>query len=118
MLELRAPDSYDPLDQALKKIESFDWLVLTSANTVAAVAARCTMMNIDVSGIKLLSVAAVGSATSEAARKAGFRVTLVPESYHSEGVVAALGSQVAGKKVLLARAKVARDVEFLMPWPK
>ena len=110
VLELRGPDSYDPLDQALKKIESFDWLVLTSANTVAAVAARCTMMNIDVSGIKLLSVAAVGSATSEAARKAGFRVTLVPESYHSEGVVAALGSQVAGKKVLLARAKVARDV--------
>ena len=110
VLELRPPDSYDPLDQALKKLESFDWLVLTSANTVATVAARCTMLNIDVSGIKLLSVAAVGSATSEAARKAGFRVTLVPESYHSEGVVGALGESVAGKKVLLARAKVARDL--------
>ena len=110
VLELRAPDSYDPLDQALKKLETFDWLVLTSANTVSTVAARCTMLNIDVSGIKLLSVAAVGSATAEAARKAGFRVTLVPESYHSEGVVAAMGNSVAGKKVLLARAKVARDV--------
>jgi uroporphyrinogen-III synthase len=110
VLELRPPDSYDPLDQALKKLDSFDWLILTSANTVKTVAARCEMLGIDVSGIKLLSVAAVGSATAEAARKANFRVTLVPESYHSEGVVAALGQAASGKRVLLARAKVARDV--------
>jgi len=110
VLEIRQPDSVEPLDAALRKLDRFDWLILTSANTVQTVAARCTMLGLDVSEIKLLSVAAVGSATAEAARKAGFRVTVVPDSYHSEGVVAALGSSVAGKRVLLARAKVARDV--------
>ena len=110
VLEIRPPDSFDPLDQALRKLANFDWLILTSANTVQSVVARCTLLNIDVSEIKLLSVVAVGSATSEAARKAGFRVTVVPEHYHSEGVVAALGSAIVGKKVLLARAKVARDM--------
>jgi uroporphyrinogen-III synthase len=113
VLEIRAPDSFEPLDAAIRKLDSpqaFDWLILTSANTVQTVAARCSLLGLDVSGIKLLSVAAVGSATAEAARKAGFRVTLVPDSYHSEGLVAALGNSVRGKRVLLARAKVARDV--------
>ena len=110
VLEVRPPDSYDPLDQALRRLDSFQWFVLTSANTVHAVSARCAKLNIDVSEIKLLSVAAVGSATAEAARKAGFRVTVVPEVYNSEGVVAALGAAAAGKRILLARAKVARDV--------
>jgi uroporphyrinogen-III synthase len=110
VLEIRAPDSFEPLDAALRKLDWFHWLILTSANTVQTVAARCSLLGVDVSGIKLLSVAAVGSATAEAARKAGFRVTLVPDSYHSEGLVAALGTSVAGKRVLLARAKVARDM--------
>jgi uroporphyrinogen-III synthase len=110
VLEIRPPDSYEPLDNAIGKLESFDWLILTSANTVQTVAARCSLLHVDVSEIKLLKVAAVGSATAEAARKVGFRVTAVPESYHSEGLVASLGNAVAGKQVLLARAKVARDV--------
>jgi uroporphyrinogen-III synthase/uroporphyrinogen III methyltransferase/synthase len=110
VLEIRPPDSFDPLDQALRKLDSFQWLILTSANTVLTVLARCALLNIDVSELKALSVSAVGSATAEAARKAGFRVTVVPEHYHSEGVVAALGAAIVGKKVLLARAKVARDI--------
>jgi uroporphyrinogen-III synthase/uroporphyrinogen III methyltransferase/synthase len=110
VLEIRPPDSYEPLDAAIKKIETFDWLILTSMNTVQTVTARCSLAQVDVSEIKLLKVAAVGSATAEAARKAGFRVTVVPDSYNSEGVVAALGNSVLTKRVLLARAKVARDV--------
>jgi uroporphyrinogen-III synthase len=110
VLEIRPPDSPGPLDEAVKKLGTFDWLILTSANTVLALAARCVALDVDVSEIKRLSVAAVGSATAEAARKADFRVTLVPDSYDSEGLVAALGRGVAGKRVLLARAKVARDV--------
>ncbi len=115
VLEVRAPDSYEPLDAALKKLKSFHWLILTSANTVQAVVARCVLLGVEFSEMELLKVAAVGSATAEAARKAGFRVTVMPEHYHSEGLVAALsdvglGHTVEAKKVLLARAKVARDV--------
>ncbi len=110
VLEIRPPDSYDALDAALRKLSSFDWLVLTSVNTVQAMTARCSKLDVDVSGIKLLKVAAVGGATAEAARKADFRVSVVPDSYTSEGVVGALGDSILAKRVLLARAKVARDV--------
>jgi uroporphyrinogen-III synthase len=113
VLEIRPPASLEPLDVALKKLDNFHWLILTSANTVQAVAARCTALGVDVSEIKLLKVAAVGSATSEAARKVGFRVTVVPDSdkgQTSEGLVAALDGETQGRRVLLARAAVARDV--------
>jgi len=110
VLEIRPPASFEPLDAALRKLDWFHWLILTSANTALTISARCSLLGIDVSEIKLLSVAAVGSATAEAARKAGFRVTLVPDSYHAEGLVAAFGNSIAGKRVLLARAMVARDV--------
>jgi uroporphyrinogen-III synthase len=110
VLEIRPPQSYEPLDKAIAKLESFDWLILTSANTVNTMAARCKQQNVDLTEIKSLKVAAVGAATAEAARKADFRVTVVPEHYNSEGLVAALGESVIGKKVLLARAQVARDV--------
>jgi uroporphyrinogen-III synthase len=110
VLEIRPPENLAQLDAALSKLSRFDWLILTSANAVQVIATRCKVLNVDVSEIELLKVAAVGSATSEAARKEGFRVTVVPDSYNSEGVVAALGNLISGKKVLLARAKVARDV--------
>ena len=116
VLEIRPPESFAVLDEALGKLDGgrdsqrFDWLILTSANTVAAVMDRCRVLQLDVSEMKHLRVAAVGSATAEAARKADFRVTVVPDSYNSEGVVAALGNSILGKRVLLARAKVARDV--------
>ena len=57
-----------------------------------------------------MRVAAVGEATATAARNAGFRVAFVPESYVAESLVEGLRAKVAGQRVLLARAAVARDV--------
>ena len=110
VLEIQPPASYEPLDAALKKLTYFDWLILTSANTVKVLVDRCAQLAVDFTEVELLSVAAVGSATAEAARKAGFRVTLVPESYLAESLVASMADSVARKRVLLARAMVARDV--------
>jgi uroporphyrinogen-III synthase len=109
VLEMRPPASYEPLDAALRGLPDFDWLILTSANAVQAVADRCELLGVFVDGI---AVAAVGRMTAAAAEKAGFHVAVVPESLaeNSEGVVGALRGMVAGKRVLLARAAVARDV--------
>jgi uroporphyrinogen-III synthase len=40
VLEIQPPASYDPLDQALNHLFSYDWLILTSANTVRAIVER------------------------------------------------------------------------------
>jgi len=57
-----------------------------------------------------LKIAAIGPATKKAIEKRGIKVNVVPEEYVAEAVVESLRDQVAGKRVLLARAKVARDV--------
>ena len=109
VIEIQPPASYDPLDDALRKLESYDWLILTSANTVHVIAERAAAFGIVFSETSP-QVAAVGKATAEAARQAGFIVPVIPEAYVAESLISVLGDRVAGKRVLLARAAVARDV--------
>lgn len=110
VLEIGPPASYHPLDAALQQLGSYHWLILTSANTVRAVAERAKTLAIPLGEADGPRVAAVGAATAEAARKAGFSVALVPESYVAESLVDSLAAEVSGNRVLLARAEVARDV--------
>jgi uroporphyrinogen-III synthase len=97
-----------PLDDVLRSIPLYDWLIFTSANTVRALGEQCAAAGIVVRSATV-KVAAVGPATATAAREAGWNVVVVPEKYLAEGLVAALGREAAGKRVLLARAEVARD---------
>ncbi len=110
VLEMQPPWDLGPLDAALREIENYDWLIVTSANTVEAVVARIAGLGLEFGAFAGIPVAAVGRATAEAAAKAGLRVELVPDSYISEGLVEAMREVAAGKRVLLARAMVARDV--------
>jgi len=110
VLEIVAPVSYAPLDEAIQHLDRYDWLILTSSNTLQAVCARGALYGVNPANAEGLKVAAVGSATAEQARLSGVHVSLVPESYVAEGLVKSLSDQVAGKRILLARSAVARDV--------
>jgi uroporphyrinogen-III synthase len=109
VIEIQPPERYDPLDAALRNLSSYDWLILTSANTVHILAERAAAFGI-VFAEKSPQVAAVGRATAGAAQEAGFNIALTPDAYVAESLVTALSHQVSGKRVLLARAAVARDV--------
>jgi uroporphyrinogen-III synthase len=110
VLEIQPPESYEPLDAAVRGLSSYDWVLLTSSNAVRALAERAALAGVSLSGDALPRVAVVGAATAEAARASGLAVCLVPERYVAESLVAALVGQIASKRVLLARAAVARDV--------
>jgi uroporphyrinogen-III synthase/uroporphyrinogen III methyltransferase/synthase len=110
VLEIRPPESFAELDAALLALSGYDWLILTSANSVRALDERAAQLGVALAEPFGLKVAAVGEATAEAARKAGLILTFVPELYVAESLVDGLLGQVAGSKILLARAAVARDV--------
>jgi len=110
VLEICPPANFDAVDAALRNLARYDWLILTSANTVRALAERATTWGIALDQSAQLKVAAVGEATATAARKAGLRVTFVPEYSVAESLAEGLLAQAAGQKILLARASVARDV--------
>jgi uroporphyrinogen-III synthase len=57
-----------------------------------------------------LQIAAIGPATAVAVEKIGLKIAAMPEEYVAEAVVALLRERVAGRRVLLARAAIGRDV--------
>jgi len=109
-IEIRRPRSYLPLDTVLKNLTSYDWLVLTSVNGVEAMWERVGRWQISKKALRHLRIAAIGPATKKAIEKHGVRVDVVPEEYVAESVVKSLRRLVKGKRILLVRAKVARDV--------
>jgi uroporphyrinogen-III synthase/uroporphyrinogen III methyltransferase/synthase len=110
VLEIQPPADLAPLDGALDALDSYDWFILTSANTVRSLADRAQSLGLSLHARPRQQVAAVGEATAAAAHQAGLPVALVPETYVAEALVDCLADQVAGKKILLARAAIARDV--------
>lgn len=109
-IDIRKPRSYQPLDAALKNIRNYDWLILTSVNGVEAVWQRLKALRIDEKTLRHLKFAAIGPATRTAIEKQGTPVAIMPRHYVAESVVESLRDRVKGKRVLLARARVARDV--------
>jgi uroporphyrinogen-III synthase len=109
-IEIRKPRSYKHLDRALERIENYDWLILTSVNGVDAIAARMKTLRIAPGALTHLQIAAIGPATQAQIERLGLKVAVVPEHYVAESVVKSLRGKVRRKRILLARAKVARDV--------
>jgi uroporphyrinogen-III synthase len=109
-IEIRPPASFHLLDGALLEIHNYDWLILTSVNGVKALAERIQHLGLDTLNFAHLKVAAIGPATEQALEEQQFKVDVVPDKYVAEAVVSRLRDQVKGQRILLVRAKVARDV--------
>ncbi len=108
VLDIRPPASFDALDAALRRLGEFEWAIFTSANAVRAVVERAAALGI-VDAVMPM-VAAVGEATAAAAENAGFVVAIVPQTYVAEALIESLAGEADGKRVLLARAEIARDL--------
>jgi len=109
-IEIRKPRSFQPLDSALKNLADYDWLILTSVNGVEAMWERMQKLRPRELSLKHLHIAAIGPATKKAIEQRGAKVDVVPKEYVAESVVRSLRRRMKGKRVLLVRAKVARDV--------
>jgi uroporphyrinogen-III synthase len=109
-IEIVPPESYAPLDDALRQAGFFAWLVVTSANAVRVMDERLTALGLGVQSLAHLRCAAVGPSTADALRSMGLAVNVVPERYVGEALAHALADRVRGQRVLLVRAAVARDV--------
>jgi uroporphyrinogen III methyltransferase/synthase len=110
-IEIRDPDSWQALDSAVAHLDEFDFLILTSVNGVQKLLERLTAAGRSASAVTHLEVGAIGPATAAELQKAGIRVDFVPGSYRAEGLLDALaGRDLSGKRFLIPRARVARDI--------
>jgi uroporphyrinogen III methyltransferase/synthase len=110
-IEIRPPDSWEPLDAAIRRLEEFHYLLVTSANGVRNFLARLAASGRDVRSLHGLTIGAIGPATAAEFARTGVKVDLLPTEYLAEGLIAALGDQdLRGKAFLIPRAKMARDL--------
>ena len=110
-VRIAPPESWEGLDGALAHIEDYRWVVFTSANGVGFFLRRLKEVGRDVRDLKGVGICTIGPATAAAVEEMGLRVDIVPREFVSEGVVKAFQAvDLDGKRVLLPRAAVARDV--------
>ena len=103
-----APADPATLDDALARVAEglYDWIIFTSVNGVAAFAEWLAATERDWRAVRS-RVAAIGPATAQALRERGLRPDFIPTEFVAEAVAAQIGD-VAGKRVLLPRADIAR----------
>jgi len=116
-IEIVEPTSWERLDATIAGLESYDWLIFTSANGVEFFFRRLAEKRPDgLSAVSRLQTCAVGPATARAIAAAGGRVELTARDSTGEGVLAALieavggEEKLAGLRFLLPRARVAREL--------
>jgi uroporphyrinogen-III synthase len=103
------PQDSTLLDTSLVALEGgyFDWLVLTSANTVLALAERLQVLGFGLTG-KTFRTAAIGTATAEAVRaQLGVELFDLPPHYVAESLAEHLPVET-GTRVLLPESAIAR----------
>jgi len=83
-------ESYDSLDNALKNIAQYQWLIVTSVNTARVLAERLTALKLPPSTLAPPRKVAIGSATAKAMREKGIEVDLIPDQYIAESLIAAM----------------------------
>jgi uroporphyrinogen III methyltransferase/synthase len=99
------------LDDAIQAIESYDWLLFTSANAVRFFAARCRKLGMDLGTSRRPRCAAVGPATATVAAAEGFTVAHVAMEFLGTALARELNEVLAGKRVLLPRSdRAGRDL--------
>jgi uroporphyrinogen III methyltransferase/synthase len=109
-IQIQPAADYGPLDRALTNLASYDWLIFTSANGV-----RCFVERLDASTADLRAlrarICAIGPATRAAIEALHLKVDLMGREYVAEGLIEAFSAyDLAGSRVLLPRAAVARDL--------
>ena len=109
-IKIVPPDDSGPLDRAIEKIESYDWLIFTSVNGVKYFFQRLFEKERDIRELGGIKIGAIGPATRRALRDYGLKVDFTPEEYRAEAVAVGLREKIhPGRRVLLPRADLARS---------
>lgn len=100
------------LDDALNTLSQYAWVIFTSANTVPVFAERLDALGFDGRALAGTKIAAIGPATAEALRQhLRLRADFVPSEAVAESILAEWPDlELTGKRLLLPRAKEARDI--------
>jgi uroporphyrinogen III methyltransferase/synthase len=103
-IHLVPPKSWKPVDEAIRRLNTYQWLLFTSANAVAQFMDRMGDRR------PAIPIAVVGSATAAKLEEWGLKAALVPKEFRAEGLLEAFPENLVGTRILFPRAEVAREL--------
>jgi len=104
---IRSPE----IEKTIKNLKKYDWLIFTSANGVDLFFEILLEKKIDLRKLSHLKIGVIGEKTAESLKKKGIFPDLLPKKFVAESIVEEFKKiQIKGKKILLPRAEVAREV--------
>jgi uroporphyrinogen III methyltransferase/synthase len=110
-IKILPPADVKPIDDALDKLSTFDWVIFTSPNGVTHFMNYLKAKRVDIRNFGKAKIACVGPKTAEILEGYGLIVDLLPAQFIAEGLLAAIEDQLQpGQKVLLPRADIARKM--------
>lgn len=105
LVSFAPPEDVEPLDEAIRHLGNYHWVLLTSQNALRALEERCQFLNLPLrqafAGVK---IGAVGPATAESAEGAGLKVAYVAQKHQGVSLAEELGTALKGKRILLPRS--------------
>lgn len=104
-----APDP-SKLDEALRNISIYDWMMFTSSNAVRGVVARMQAVGIDSRSFSHLRFGVSGPSTARALREIGIAADMMPQKYLAAAMLDLLREEdIVPKRVLFPRSEIGRE---------
>ncbi|GIP31346.1 uroporphyrinogen-III synthase [Paenibacillus sp. J2TS4] len=105
------PARLSELEQAIERLEQFNWIFFTSVNAVVHFLDRLKQFGSDVHRLHGARIAAVGPKTARALEDRGLTVYAIPERYQAEDLFDTVAGDLrAGQQALIPRSDLARKV--------
>ena len=105
-LIIEYPDNLDPLDNALKEIHQFHWIIFSSSNGIKFVENRLRDNGLSLKDFsKSLKIAVVGKKTSETLNQLGVKADYIPPDFIAESLITNFPVSAYGLRVLLPRVQ-------------
>lgn len=110
LIAINPPESWEPLDNALKDLNEYDWLLFTSVNAVESCLNRLVALGKTAQDLRSRRLAAIGPSTAQALNQKGLKPDFCPSKFIGEGLVAEFPGypNLKGVKVLWPRTNVGR----------
>lgn len=106
-IAIMPPEDWQPVDDAIRSLERFHWVVFTSVNGVRSFIGRMEELGVTVALLASRKLAAIGTATARALERSCRAPDAIPDEFLSDALPDALG-EVRGLCILLPRADIAR----------
>src|SRR5438093_5268322 len=103
-IQIVPPKTWKPVDEAIRRLQSYHWLLFTSGNAVEQFMDRMAGRR------AVIPIAVVGSATAAKLNQWHLKAAIVPKEFRAEGLLAEFPENLVGTRILFPRAEVAREL--------